>query len=131
MSWAVGYDENWKRDVGYGVPAICDYPGCNSKIDRGICYLCGGPEANYGQPYGCGLFFCSMHKRLWSVDPDNEEADWYYLCDRCAHGEPPFEPTPDRPEWIRHKLTDPTWERWRAENPDEVAELSARRKDSP
>ena len=26
MSWAVGYDENWKRDVGYGVPSYCDHP---------------------------------------------------------------------------------------------------------
>ena len=22
MSWAVGYDETWHRDIGYGVPAI-------------------------------------------------------------------------------------------------------------
>lgn len=28
MGWSVGYDDNWKRDIGYGVPALCDYPDC-------------------------------------------------------------------------------------------------------
>ena len=34
MGWSIGYDDNWKRDIGYGVPAVCDHPGCNEKIDR-------------------------------------------------------------------------------------------------
>ena len=29
MSWAVGYDSKWQRDIGYGVPSICDHPKCN------------------------------------------------------------------------------------------------------
>lgn len=53
MSWAIGYDENWKRDVGYGVPAICDHPGCNEKIDRGLAFVCGGEPM--GGEKGCGL----------------------------------------------------------------------------
>ena len=24
MGWQVGYDSKWQRDIGYGVPAICD-----------------------------------------------------------------------------------------------------------
>jgi len=32
MSWSIGYDNNWNRDIGYGVPAICDYPGCDKKV---------------------------------------------------------------------------------------------------
>ncbi len=131
MGWAVGYDTNWKRDIGYGVPSLCDYPGCNAEINRGLSYLCGGPEPNYGEPHGCGLFFCSEHKHPRPVNATDEDGDWADICDRCAHGEPPFEPTPDQPEWIRHKLTDATWEQWRAENPDEVAELSARLRGAP
>ena len=26
MSWAVGWDSNWYRDIGYGVPATCEEP---------------------------------------------------------------------------------------------------------
>ena len=35
MGWSLGYDGRWKRDIGYGVPAVCDFPGCNEEIDRG------------------------------------------------------------------------------------------------
>ena len=49
MSWTVGYDENWKRDIGYGVPSICDHPGCTARIDRGLSYVCGG------EPYGASM----------------------------------------------------------------------------
>ena len=42
MGWAVGFDNNWNRDIGYGVPAICDFPGCGEEIDRGLGYVCGG-----------------------------------------------------------------------------------------
>lgn len=40
MSWAVGYDTNWHRDIGYGVPAECDHPECTERIDRGLGYVC-------------------------------------------------------------------------------------------
>jgi hypothetical protein len=56
MSWAVGFDSNWKRDIGYGVPATCDRPGCGTGIDRGLAYVCGGQP--YGGEEGCGLYFC-------------------------------------------------------------------------
>jgi len=32
MGWSIGYDGNWKRDIGYGVPAYCDFPGCWTEI---------------------------------------------------------------------------------------------------
>lgn len=109
MSWQVGYDDRWKRDIGYGVPAYCDFPGCMEEIDRGLGYVCGG--APYGGEDGCGLFFCSSHL-VGS------------LCERCDYGEDPFEPTPDRPVWIKHKLTDPSWEPWRDANPEAVQLLT-------
>jgi|SRR2546430_17198539 len=102
MSWAVG--EHNGRDIGYGVPALCDHPGCGQKIDRGLGYICGSGEP-YGGEKGCGLFFCHEH-------------GGGELCARCTAGEEPFTPTPDVPEWINHKLTDPSWAPWRSEHPE-------------
>lgn len=59
MSWAVGYDFNWRRDVGYGVVAYCDYPGCVEEIDRGLANVCGAEP--FGGKAGCGLYFCHQH----------------------------------------------------------------------
>jgi len=47
-----------KRWGGYGVPTICEHPGCNEKIDRGYSHACGG------EPFserGCDRYFCSKH----------------------------------------------------------------------
>lgn len=72
MSWAIGYDDKWKRDIGYGVPAYCDYPGCRVEIDRGLSYVCGGEP--YGGDHGCGLYFCSKHLFM---------GDFSQCCERC------------------------------------------------
>ena len=114
MSWAVGYDDIWNRDIGYGVPAICDHPKCNQKINRGLAYVC-CDELPYGGGKGCGLYFCSNH------------SDSRGRCPRCRNSKPPYKhPKPDVPEWIHWKLTDESWKRWRDENPDEVAKLAVR-----
>jgi hypothetical protein len=108
MGWAVGYDSNHKRDIGYGVPSLCDHPDCNAEIDRGLSYVCGGDV--YGGEYGCGLFFCGKHRHYYG------EADLPAQCERCGAGADPFEPKPDTEEWNNWKLTDPSWAEWRAEN---------------
>jgi hypothetical protein len=113
MGWSIGYDSNWKRDIGYGVPAYCDHPHCGKKIDRGLAYVCGSDP--WGGEHGCGLFFCGEHLLLSSRGQ---------LCVCCYHmGETTFEPTPDHPEWIQHKLTDPSWSEWRSENTELVAKM--------
>lgn len=115
MGWAVGFNTG-HRWIGYGVPAICDHLGCGARIDRGLSHLCGDRDK------GCGLFFCTDH--LWwsregaRVDPQ--------MCERCCDVEPPFEPTPDTFEWETHLLIDDSWEQWRQENPDKVAEMRSR-----
>lgn len=106
MGWSVGYDTNWNRDVGYGVPATCDHPGCHEEIDRGLAYVCGGDI--YGGDHGCGLFFCYNHTFYAADRPP-------MVCERCLHGDPPFEPSPDTQEWIDHKNTHPSWAGWRSE----------------
>lgn len=121
MGWSLGFDPNWKRDVGYGVPAICDHPGCDKEIDRGLGYVCGGEP--YGGDHGCGLHFCGAH--LQHRQPRGEDR-YYQNCKRCMTYRLPYKPKPDTAEWNNHKLTDPSWASWRAENPDEVAALKSK-----
>ncbi|HEY4295526.1 MAG TPA: hypothetical protein VGM85_03560 [Paraburkholderia sp.] len=115
MGWSIGFDENWKRDIGYGVPAICDHPDCNAKIDRGLAHVCGGEP--YGGERGCGLYLCGRHMTCSAFGPQ--------LCDRCATRRKPFAAKPDHPDWITWKLTDGSWHEWRDANPEEVATLRA------
>ena len=121
MGWAVGYDENHKRDIGYGVPAICDHPNCNKEIHRGLANVCGGEP--YGGEHGCGLFFCETHRQLLEVE---EAPRFISLCERCSHDEPEpnFKPKPDTAEWMNWKLTDESWTQWRDENPNEVTKIN-------
>jgi len=111
MGWAVGYDSNWERDIGYGVPAICDHPDCNAEIDRGLGYVCG--DDVYGGDRGCGLFFCQKH----SLSPMSPKLPGR-LCERCyPRQRKPFEAKPDTVEWMRWKLRDESWAQWRTDNP--------------
>lgn len=114
MGWGLGYDYKWGRDIGYGVPAYCDHPGCGAEIDRGLSYVCGGVP--YGGEYGCGLYFCGSH--LWHAGKRREHRQ---LCKRClASNFKAYTPTPEHPRWIQHKLTDESWAEWRAANPEFV-----------
>lgn len=117
MGWSIGYDSKNKRDIGYGVPAICDHPECDKEIDRGLAYVCGSDV--YGGEHGCGLFFCEEHRRHWQED----EHGCYQLCEQCYHEREKFQPKPDTQEWINWKLADESWQRWRDENPEEVDRL--------
>lgn len=100
MGWSIGFDDNWNRDIGYGVPAVCDHPRCSMKIDRGLSYVCGGEP--YGGEKGCGLYFCYSHLGY----P-------YQRCPACARYDKPYKPKPDIKEWINFKMTDPSWSQWR------------------
>lgn len=116
MGWAVGYDSHWNRDIGYGVPAVCDHPRCNAAIDRGLGYVCGSDP--YGGEHGCGLFFCGSHL----LHRQTRSGKNVMNCHRCADHKPPYKhPKPDTAEWLEHKLTDPSWEEWRSTHPAEVA----------
>jgi hypothetical protein len=108
MGWSIGFDSTWNRDIGYGVPAECDEPECNKEIDRGLSYVC-----EESQPYGgdgCGLYFCSDHKKGT-------------LCFRCAADVESYDAKPDTREWLEWKLTDSSWGPWRDENPEEVTKI--------
>ncbi len=113
MGWSLGWDSTWKRDVGYGVPAYCDYPGCNEEINRGLPYVCCDTQM-YGGENGCGRYYCAQHELLhWEDDEPT-----------CGHPDDDYV-SPEHPDWIHHKLTDESWQRWRDENPSEVAKLQS------
>lgn len=116
MGWSIGYDNNWKRDIGYGVPSICDHPKCNEEIDRGLSFVCGTDP--HGGDYGCGLYFCEKHFR--SRELPRGSGEYINLCPRCYRYSSPYTPKPDTEEWIRFKLTDISWHKWCLENPEEV-----------
>lgn len=116
MGWEIGYDTKWKRDIGYGVVAYCDYPGCSEKIDRGLGHVCANQQP-YGGDHGCGLYFCSKHL-VWNARIGG------FSCERCQEGKEPFKPVYyEHPEWVKHKLTDQSWHAWRVRSPHEVERL--------
>lgn len=116
VGWSIGFDSRWQRDIGYGVPATCDHPDCDEEIDRGLSYVCCEQEP-YGGESGCGLFFCSKHMVI------GEDDDLPFRCERCAAETHPFDAKPDRLEWIAHKVSCPSWQQWRDENPRQTYEL--------
>jgi len=72
MSWAIGYDTRWQRDVGYGVPAWCDHPGCEAEIDRGLSYVCGNEP--YGGDHECEAILELSKKRFEFIYLPNQRA---------------------------------------------------------
>lgn len=114
MGWSIGYDDKWNRDIGYGVPAWCDHPGCDAEIDRGLSYVCGGEP--YGGDEWCGLYFCYKHLYF-------SNAGKYQVCARCEQGHRPFNASQDHPRWLCFKANDPSWKEWRAEHPTELRDV--------
>lgn len=121
MGWSIGYDSNWERDVGYGVPAFCDQPKCDKDIDRGLANVCGGDV--YGGEYGCGLFFCGEHMYMGRKPRYSDR--YIQMCQRCFRYRSPYKPKPEHPEWINHILRDISWRTWCRDNPKKIEALKA------
>jgi hypothetical protein len=130
MGYAV-YEIGHGRWGGYGVPAYCEEPDCNEEIDRGMAFACGGePFAN---EVGCDQYFCEKHRELTGFKmngemyPDylcdhEEDCDCVFkeVCKPCATGKSAYPYKPEHPTWIKHLLTDESWEEWRKNNPEKV-----------
>lgn len=105
------------RWAGYGVPAECDWPKCDEQINRGLAYKCEEHVEYYIDAVteqeveqindGCGRFFCDLHLYLYAEHQGIEHK-------------------PDSLEWVRHMLTDESWQQWRDENPSKVAAMKQR-----
>ena len=82
MGWSRGVDRSrpeGDQDIGYGVAAVCDHPGCDKKIDRGLAYACGG---NYFEDvYGCNGYFCEEHLTFAVLD----DGSCVSLCPQCLN----------------------------------------------
>lgn len=126
----MGYQVYWEggRWCGYGVPAYCDFPGCDQEIDRGVSYKC---EREWGYRYfdsdtGEELF----EDEIYDPTRDVIEQEYQYYTD-CggffcgtheSHSDHDMfmEHPPEHPVWLRHILTNATWREWRRENPSLV-----------
>lgn len=117
MGYAVYWSNNQQRYCGYGVPAYCDHPKCNEKINRGMGYVCGEPLQDQ---FGCGGYFCSKHRN--HVRQPRGEDQCFENCQRCGTYKRSYKFTKsEHPEWVEHLLKDASWRDWRKENPAQVS----------
>jgi hypothetical protein len=73
MGWA--YGTLGDREIGYGVEATCEHPGCTKGIDRGLAYACGGMHG--ADERSCIRYVCVDHQY---PAPDGEG----HVCAACA-----------------------------------------------
>lgn len=121
---------NWNRWAGYWVPAYCEHPDCNKEIDRWMSYAC------WWEPfseYWCDRYFCEEHMDFLAINQDGEvvkdedyeiekEDSYEFIewCERCKEWKDPFPYKQEHPNWLKHILTDESWEEWRNNSPKEV-----------
>lgn len=114
-----------ERWAGYGVPAVCDMPDCAVEIDRGMGYRC---ETVTEYAYYRDNVAVSAYQD-WDEEVEEEvEGCGLHFCDEHSehHVHEQAQPKPDTDEWVRHMLTDESWEAWRDENPEKVKVLMSR-----
>ena len=61
MGWAICGTNRHGQEIGYGVEAECDEPGCTTTIDRGLGYLCG---EMHDDEQTCAKYYWSDHRPL-------------------------------------------------------------------
>lgn len=74
MGWAFCGTNDHGQEMGYGVEAVCDEPGCTAVIDRGLAHVCGRMHEDSET---CHKYYCSEHLFMASVRPGGG------LCSRC------------------------------------------------
>ncbi|MBE3670940.1 hypothetical protein BOO25_18600 [Vibrio navarrensis] len=79
MSWANCGQDKSGRFIGYAIEAICDHPGCNKEINRGLSYVCGTMHGE--DEISCDKYFCEEHKSNYVTFDDGRGA---HICDECA-----------------------------------------------
>lgn len=84
MGWADCGNDSKGRPIGYAFEAICDQPGCNTIIDRGLSYACGGMHGR--NDFYCEKYFCEEHLNVIdtrSLDKIGVELAQGQLCISC------------------------------------------------
>ena len=88
MGWSDCGDDSKGRPIGYAFRAPCDFEGCETEIDRGLAYACGGMHGD-DDPHGsCEGYFCGGHLYGHGCDPE-------------PLGEPPADEAPKAGDRVR------------------------------
>lgn len=87
MGWGDCGTDSKGRSIGYVFDAICDHPGCDKEINRGLSYACGGMHGDCGGQ-ACEKYFCTDH--LYYIDEEACgdfacELDQGQLCESCLN----------------------------------------------
>lgn len=91
MSWAYCGTDSSGREIGYSIEAVCDEPGCEKEIDRGLAFACGGEHGE--DEYSCERYFCEKHRGYpcpsFPGNPEKElehedDYDGNLLCQECC-----------------------------------------------
>ena len=77
MSWSHCGKDSEGRQIGYAIAAICDHPGCTTKIDRGLSFACGGMHGE--TEVGCEKYFCATHLQTTVENGD----EFVTVCNEC------------------------------------------------
>ena len=81
MGWANCGEDRDGRRIGYAVAARCDHPGCETEIDRGMAYACGG---HHGEGDGaCHKYFCDAHRRHYIAENIGGPRGGNPVCQQC------------------------------------------------
>ena len=84
MGWSHCGTDSKGREIGYSIEAKCDALGCDTVINRGLAYACGGMHGE--SEYDCEKYFCTEHLVLCEVP----EGNVHFFCPQCAaklHGD--------------------------------------------
>lgn len=65
MGWGDCGTDSEGRPIGYVFEAICDEPGCDEQIDRGLSYACGDMHGE--DEYSCEKYFCEKHQYIVDI----------------------------------------------------------------
>ena len=77
MGWGNCGEDSTGRPIGYLFEAICDEPGCEAEIDRGLAYACGDMHGE--SEYACEQYFCQKHMTVVET-PQGETIGICALC---------------------------------------------------
>jgi len=74
VGWSLCGKNDHGQEIGYSVEAVCDEPGCEVAINRGLAYLCGRMHEDSET---CHKYYCQEHLYHADVGPGGG------LCARC------------------------------------------------
>lgn len=87
MGWGDCGHDSAGRPIGYSAPAICDHPGCEEVINRGLSCKC-GPMHGDNAGLTCEGYFCEKHRVVVETRPGtfarSELGEIVSVCPACA-----------------------------------------------